>query len=367
MTIKIAQSRMSKYAAPARVYTGLQPSIVTGEAMRSTFLNLMNWKQNGQVLNYSGRYDPAVNGAYDSYFYIVTPWEDNIDAAVTTRKIGIEAQCWNRTTTGASSTTTFNPTWNTVDIFDADRTIPTVATQDDEIPPYGEYFKALLDYDNTNVVNGYTYNTLYIPKVSVASVCAYTLPDFSQTTEQAYRLASGNFGIGQTLRGEIHNSVGTMSQYLNNRSATTGECLVGNTRRCLFQWAHPAGYQYDGGGEGSLTYTDAWNDTLGNFKFKVKGRNLRGRAAFTTANTDVCMITRHDEDCAIRLTSAQTADTYTKTFTGTQAVLKFNVTKAALIIDPTGDEITVEVLASSSKKCEIKSLSLWEDGQGDEI
>jgi hypothetical protein len=363
MAIKIKHSRKSKYIDPSKVYVGLQPSTSTGEAMRATFCNLMNWNQHGAIVNYSGRYDNTKNGAYGCNFYIVTPASWPQDPGQLTQKLGVELQCWDNTT----AATTFDPEWNGVDIWEQPRVIKASATQSDNLPPQGEYFFEALDASLDNEADGYTWNKLSFGNVVPAALGVYTLPEYTQTNDAAYRLAPGNFNNGQTLRGDMHNSIGTIAQYQQSRSTDPAASLVNNTKRCLFQWVHPAGYQHDGAGSGSLAWADAWNDGNGNFKWKVKGRNLRGRTSFPNDNCDIVLVTRHDDGTKVRLTSAQTSDTVEITLSGTVTTPAMSVTANAFKYDPRFDEITVECYASTSAHLEIKSLSMWEAGTGDEI
>ena len=368
MAIKIAHSRISQYCDPTNCYIGAQPYGPFGEACRSTFLNLMNWNQHGQIVNYIGPYDYTINGAYSNEFYIVTPVEDPIDSTQTTKKLGIEVQCWNATNAGG----TMDPEWNSNDIFDEPRSIPVSATQDDAEAPYGEYFAAVVDIATTGGTSGYTANLLAFDGPVPANVSVYSLPEYEQTTAAAYRLAPGHFGAGQTLRGDLHNSVGTMCQYQNSRIAhetDQSENMIYNSKRCLFQAVHPAGMYYDGDGSGSLAWTDFWTGGGGAFSFKIQGRNLRGRSGFgtTTANVDIVYITTRDATTEIKFTSAETGDTYTKTFASTKTTPSLNVDTTSLTVDLNGDEILVECRASTAAVLVIHSLSMWEHGDRTEI
>lgn len=356
MTIKIGHSKASKYVAPEAMYTGLQPSSVSGEASRATFQNQMNWRQWGQVANYWGRPDPTKNGNYASDFYIVCPGNTPADAGQYSRKICIECQCWDYTDAGATTEFKYNGTTR------SSVTRTAAQTQGYEEEATGLYYQRIEETEQDQQSGGYLMNKFEVDGSLVAGLGVYSMPEYTLTTDAAYRLNGGNFGSGTYLKGDLNNSVGTLVQYQNSSSASAAESLVANTRLCLGQWCTPSGVYCIGAG-GSL----AWTDLFDGYTFKVRPRNLRGRNYATDGEiveVDCAVVAVMDADTAIRFTSSTTGDTYTKTFTSTSTTPTLYLGITQLQVAPEGDEIEVEVYTSTTKAIEVKTVAMFESGYG---
>jgi hypothetical protein len=362
MTIKINHSKAPVYAPPEATYTGLQPSVVTADGARSTFENLMNWRQWGQLANYYGRPDNTLNAEYDGTFHIISPVTHPQNAGQQFRKIGFDCHCWDYTDAG--SVTEFY--YNSVAIPGISSiTRPASRTQGYDEVPDGISIQSIQTVDQSTQTDGYASNTFRVDGSLVARLGVYSLPEYDLNTDQAYRLNGGNFGSGQPLKGDLNNSIGTLAQFQNSTSTDIAESIVSNTRRCLSQWITPAGIYCLGAGAGL-----AWSNFWGGFTFKVRPRNLRGLTYASGSNIvpiDIAMVARADQDTEIRFTSSVTSDVYTHTFSALLSSETLTVDLQSLDIAPEGDEILVEVNTSTTQAVEVHSIAFFEPQNGIEI
>ena len=145
-------------------------------------------------------------------------------------------------------------------------------------------------------------------------------------------------------------------------NATDG--AVQASRRCLFQTPYILGAY----AEDTTTDTPIRQDIGGNgITYKVTPRNLydNGGASADDVDCDIAMVITADSGARVMLKSATAGDQWYYDSTGDTAALittsdGTGAGGSGLLVDPDGDEISVETKTGSSKSVTIHTVSLWE-------
>ena len=188
---------------------------------------------------------------------------------------------------------------------------------------------------------------------------------------QQYYMKNDSFNIGQSLRGcstygSVNGSVGALVQHQNSRDAGDAS-LLNTTRRCIFQYSHPAGVFFPATASTRLNLFGApvIDATTYDSEMKVRGRGLLND---TSKKMDLVVLGRWDTHTAelnVKITSSLGNATYNfpnagQTGTGAMAAANLCVSTDFLDFDPTGDELKIEVQTASAKAVEIKTIALFE-------
>jgi hypothetical protein len=352
--------KRAKYISKKGLKTGMQPRAITGDAGRDTFNHLRAHRQGETYGRQWGRPNGALNGGGVSDFHIISQAITPADTSQTTRKILVQIQHWNTSTYGSGPVRTADHRWNTTSFA----TAYFFSNSGDSYVtgPTGPLIEHIFDIDVSSPTSGFTSDLLECGGI-VAAIGVTTLPEETLTTDAAYGVIPGNTSPGQTIRGEKDNgSVGAMVYYQD-----AGDSVLANTRRCLFYQMHAAGFYAIGAGAAGYDYIWGGSISANPATLKIKGRNLRGRSAFTQFNTDLAFVCTHDDGAGLRFTSAQTGNIATWTGSGTVTTPTLYVVNDFLRVDPTGDEITVEFYVDSTHAINVNTLSLWEKAGGAEV
>jgi len=341
---------------------------------RGNLLHHMIYNRSRELLNYSGCPDERgattqVNGNYSCDFFVIFPTRG---LGSDTVRIGFRMTTWDN----SDSTDDCDFEWDGVaSVKLADMSTVSSTGQElsiemsEDVKPQGETYTddIQVDYDSRDFT-GYSYAKISFEHLQPASFVSWIMPDYesdfnaidTQTGDQVYNLTDSTFNIGQPLRGsnaiaDGNGSVGTLCQRQFN-DGTTDQNMINNSDLCLFQWGHPAGLEVTGGGIGSND-----QDAFG-YNIKIKGRQLKH---ITDAYFDLAIIYRADTGTTLKVTVDSTAVTHSIGLsTATGATPNKLVAFTDIPFDGSGDELTIECVVSNSASVEIKSIAIFEKGDG---
>jgi hypothetical protein len=367
------------FCNPDIVYGGWIPNTEMGQAAVKSYQTLKNWRQHDQLCGFIGAPVSDYNGGVSNKFYILSPVSTPADTSQTTRKLGIALKRWNFdfwTDPGGGASYNQNVDWNGSQLNNYVVWIrsfydySTGTPQDYTTEPAGDSYLWFADSTQSLIdaqySNGYRYDLLEAPEISVAAMAVFSLPEWTLTLAASQGLVSGNFAATHTLRGydsggDSGTSIGAITHNMDN--STDG--ILQNTKRAILSYMHPGGCLVVDSGVGAV-YNGLQEYGTGApgtavLPIKVRGRNLRGRTSFPNDNCDVVMMAQWDTGTKLRITSAQTTDTIVYNFVGSQTgTPAMVVIQDAFRYDPRGDDLTIEFEVSNTKAVIIHSLSIFE-------
>jgi len=130
---------------------------------------------------------------------------------------------------------------------------------------------------------------------------------------------------------------------------------AGLSRRCLWGWAAPRGRYAKHASSGTVTAMPMMKLS---FRPAVRPRNLTGQA---DVYVDICIAYRGDTGAGIKFTAGTSGSTYTwSPAARTSATPTVVRAIAQLYVDGAGDEITIEVRASTTAAFEIFAIGIFE-------
>ncbi|MCP4536102.1 MAG: hypothetical protein GY832_03050 [Chloroflexi bacterium] len=313
---------------------------------------------------------PTMNGATPQDFYIITRFPETA-GSVDKRYVGIELELYEVN----FRTKMFKAEWYPDKDVGGTSTVlmatPSVGVDDYDYTTVPE-LKWTWGNENTYVVpvgsgtdDGFKCAKFEITYGLVARLSTYGVP-ISETLplDQAV-VPAANIAVNETLRGydsDAGTSIGAIAHMIDS-----GDSVIHNTSRCLFQTTYPMGMKLN-----NLALTDFREDSINNnpTTLKVVPRNLDGGTDKIEAEIALVM-TCDAAGEVVKYSSG--ADTWT--FTSSGAMVAQLVTTSdgvggslgagrGLEIDVTADYIQIEGNTNGNHDLIVHTASLWEPASG---
>ena len=220
-----------------------------------------------------------------------------------------------------------------------------------------------------------------VKEIAIASISMFELPTITLSDDNA-RVTDELFRSGSVIQGYHSAAAGSLGhlRYWLGDGMDDEDSVERNTRRCYFQTGHHTGMWTDDTVSINLFQGHEAN---AEFTAKIKARNLLNATSGALKALPALVVSRPNgvdsTGSTITLTSARTADTWTYTFDGTEAVFQnadAGGAWATLIKPGDGgtsdldvfdfsvdeyDEISFDVQCAEGKEIVIHTVSLWED------
>lgn len=356
MTNVFAHSPAPQFSDPDLCCTGMAPSARALGAARATMLNAGLYKGHG-LLSIAERANADSGGSFYVFYPAITP-EDGTD----TIRIMIDVRMSNYgsgTTAGTITVTDYSGT--TLDSVSYSGVTSSTATFGN-VEAKGFSWTAYVEAPTTSL-GYYQWLKVAVSAGYVISCVATTVPkpSTSSTIDSVRGLGGGNFQAGAPLIGydrttpTVSGSVDSIVQYQVTRGAATEPTWTAASKRCLWGWSTAHGrYYVHPSSSGYKAMMSA------SFRPLVQPRNLR--ASTGSVAVDVCVMYRADSGAKIKFTSSvDSLEMSLTAATTTTPAAQYDY--GGLLVAATGDEITIEVYATTSAAVEIKALAIFDGAE----
>lgn len=389
------------------MYIGDHLTADHGKILWDNWLYLNHWWRQGQLFSYSGPPDHSINIGNTTItegMFMPIMWSPpNIDSSE--RQLGMRCLWWHEY---ADANATVNIYDGVPYSGDASGTrlllVPAFggtrdAAYGDQVVEDGSFTEIYKSMTFTPDANGdFCVIGVEVKNLMPAALNIWEMPPAKFNTTNT-RSDEMYFSPGEPIRGytsgtDATGSLGHLRHWIG--SGADGNYAQGvvdgdwdkdwierGTRRCYFQYGHHNGIWSDS--TSSYNLFRGHNGANEDFTFRIKARNLLGATSGALKALPAIVVSQpSDADnmstgCTVTFTSARTSDTWTYTFTGSEAVTDAaspaarctlvkpnNAAASAIDLDVFNfatdeyDFITVSVQCATGKECVIHTVSLWE-------
>jgi len=370
-------------------YVGEPPSSnKLGKRLVNTFNHLRRYRAQEYIASYSGRYDPAVNGDWESRFHIITRFPvrksgDDAQIVISMKKWEIGRPVagpidllvdWRKAYGGA------------VTITLSECFVPVAAVADDGIndDPSGFYTEWMEGVDGAgdtqpltvtpvaiNTNDGFQCSRLDVDNIVVHRLNVMGCPHNPMLEDDESLVSLSDVATGQVLRGwdEGNNdgTIGALCHYMDGDSsdAVTGtDSMIHNSCRPLFNTPYALGVHLNNEAAYIPIRSDAADAAM---TYKVKPRNLTGGA--TDIACDIAVVISGDAAAELKFISNTAVDSSKIIIPAggyanpTLITTSHAQCEGTLNVDPDGDFIEIQALSGAGNDIYIHAVSLWEPYQ----
>ena len=310
---------------------------------------------------------------FNGVFYVILRDRPKFDATATRRHM-IQALTWGGRAAENDQVITWNPL---IDSSGTDVEIYNKPGGDSQAPDdWGvKSTGVFISNDINNPVDDdahFQCGTLTFENLRFAAISIWNCPKANGEYQRAvcgeWHCGQGDIVVGAQsyAKADCVDRLGGLRRYVSDGDAITLDTVEMNTRRCLFQTGHPAGW---------WSASDSWTHLHGNFRFPVYPRNTLRCATNDTRTVQLSpafVVLSATPGAAVRYTIGSEIVTWLCTTTITTPTLVSTDTVADYTIDKIDattwdDEVRfcdIEIAASSQSAEEeilIATVSLWEE------